>query len=180
PPQERRVPAAVDHPHQRRGAPARALLQPPHERAAQGRRRDQPQGPRRPRGPRPDRVRPAGGGRQEGALTMSDLLAALDALRERLTEIPQADERRLQELKTEILGRKAGALTHILGALPSLEPKDRKTIGGAANVLKREFETALAARERALKRAAGAATGQDLTMPGRARWTGGLHLVTQV
>ena len=58
---------------------------------------------------------------------MSDLLAALDALRERLTEIPQADERRLQELKTEILGRKAGALTRILGALPSLEPKERKT-----------------------------------------------------
>src|SRR5438034_873805 len=111
---------------------------------------------------------------------MSDLLAALDALRERLTEIPQADERRLQELKTEILGRKGGALTRLLGRPPSLEPKDRKTIGGAANVLKREFETALAARERALKRAAGAATGQDLTMPGRARWTGGLHLVTQV
>ncbi len=111
---------------------------------------------------------------------MSDLLAALDALRERLTEIPQTDERRLQELKTEILGRKAGALTRILGALPSLEPQDRKTIGGAANALKREFESALAARERALKRAAGAATDQDLTMPGRARWTGGLHLVTQV
>ena len=82
---------------------------------------------------------------------MSDLLAALDALRERLTEIPQADDRRLQEIKTEILGRKAGALTRILGALPSLEPQDRKTIGGAANALKREFETALAARERVKK-----------------------------
>src|SRR2546425_2615650 len=108
---------------------------------------------------------------------MSDLLAALDALRERLTEIPQADERRLQELKTEILGRKAGALTHILGALPSLEPKERKTIGGAANALKREVETAPAARERALKRAAGAAEGPGLTMPGRAPRARGPHLV---
>jgi len=31
---------------------------------------------------------------------MADLLAALNALRERLSEIPQADERRLQDLKT--------------------------------------------------------------------------------
>src|SRR5437667_187945 len=38
---------------------------------------------------------------------MRDLLAALAELRERLQEIPQADERRLQDLKTEILGRKA-------------------------------------------------------------------------
>ena len=39
---------------------------------------------------------------------MRDLLAALAELRERLKEIPQADERRLSDLKTEILGRKAG------------------------------------------------------------------------
>ena len=111
---------------------------------------------------------------------MSDLLAALNALRERLTEVPQADERRLRELKTEILGRKAGALTHILAAVPSLEPKDRKAVGGVANALKRDFETAFAARERELKRASVAAGDLDLTRPGRAGWQGGLHLVTQV
>src|SRR2546430_1652073 len=60
---------------------------------------------------------------------MSDLLAALDSLRERLKEIPQADERRLQELKTELLGRKAGALTEILKALPGLEAEERKRVG---------------------------------------------------
>jgi phenylalanyl-tRNA synthetase alpha chain len=111
---------------------------------------------------------------------MRDLLAALAELRERLQEIPQADERRLQDLKTEILGRKAGALTQILGRLPKLDPTSRKEVGAAANALKRDFEAAFAARERALKRAAGAATGLDLTMPGRAVWRGGLHLVTQV
>ena len=111
---------------------------------------------------------------------MADLLAALNALRERLSEIPQADERRLQELKTEILGRKAGALTGILSAVPSLEPKDRKAIGGAANALKQEYEAALAARERELKRAARAAIDLDLTMPARDAWQGGAHLVTQV
>ncbi len=111
---------------------------------------------------------------------MRDLLAALAELRERLQEIPQADERRLQDLKTEILGRKAGALTRILGRLPKLDPSSRKEVGAGANALKREFEAAFAARERELKRAAGAATGLDLTMPGRAVWRGGLHLVTQV
>src|SRR6184192_4116822 len=111
---------------------------------------------------------------------MRDLLAALAELRERLKEIPQADERRLSDLKTEILGRKAGALTHILGRLPKLEPSSKKEVGAAANALKREFEAAFDARERDLKRAAGAVTGVDLTMPARAGWRGGLHLVTQV
>ena len=111
---------------------------------------------------------------------MRDLLAALSELRERLKEIPQADERRLSDLKTEMLGRKAGALTQILGRLPKLDPASKKEVGAAANALKREFEAAFEARERELKRAAGTVTGLDLTMPGRAGWQGGLHLVTQV
>ncbi|HYT84738.1 MAG TPA: phenylalanine--tRNA ligase subunit alpha [Gemmatimonadales bacterium] len=113
---------------------------------------------------------------------MGDLLAALASLRERLTEIPQADERRLQELKTELLGRKAGALTEILRALPALDADSRKAVGGAANALKRELEEAFDARERALKRAAAAPPpgGLDLTMPGRPQWPAGLHLITQV
>jgi phenylalanyl-tRNA synthetase alpha chain len=111
---------------------------------------------------------------------MRDLLAALAALRERLQEIPQADARRLQELKTELLGRKAGALTDILKALPALDAETRKTVGGAANALKRDIEQAIEARERALKRGAAQPADVDLTMPARAEWRGGLHLVTQV
>ena len=107
---------------------------------------------------------------------------SLDALRERLQEIPQADERRLQELKTELLGRKAGALTEILKGLATLDPATRKTVGAAANALKRELEDAIAARERALKRGAAQPEGGrlDLTLPARPEWRGGLHLVTQV
>ncbi len=111
---------------------------------------------------------------------MSDLLAALDSLRERLKEIPQADERRLQEFKTELLGRKAGALTQILKALPDLGPDERKRVGGAANALKQELERAIAAREANLKQGATNLSGIDLTMPARHQWHGGLHLVTQV
>jgi phenylalanyl-tRNA synthetase alpha chain len=111
---------------------------------------------------------------------MRDLLASLDGLRERLREIPQADERRLQDLRTELLGRRAGALTEILKQLPTLDADARRSVGGAANALKRDVEEALDARDRELKRGAGATTGLDLSLPGRARWHGGLHPVTQV
>ncbi|MDP3909163.1 MAG: phenylalanine--tRNA ligase subunit alpha [Gemmatimonadales bacterium] len=106
----------------------------------------------------------------------------LDELRERLKEIPQADARRLQELKTELLGRRAGALTEILKTLPTLDAETRKQVGGAANALKRELERAIDEREQALARGKAARTGQgiDLTMPGRPVWRGGLHIVTQV
>jgi phenylalanyl-tRNA synthetase alpha chain len=111
---------------------------------------------------------------------MSDLLAALESLRERLKEIPQADERRLQELKTELLGRKAGALTDILKGLPALDPETRRKIGGAANALKRDLEQAIEAREGELKRGATALADVDLTLPARRQWRGGVHIVTQV
>src|SRR2546429_5935628 len=111
---------------------------------------------------------------------MRDLLAALTELRERLQEIPQADERRLQDLKTEILGRKAGALTQILAALPRLEPAAKKQVGGAANALNQEFEAAFAPREPDLNRPPGAAAGADLTHPRSAPAPAGLHIVTQV
>jgi len=111
---------------------------------------------------------------------MRDLLASLDRLRERLAEIREADHRRLQDLKTELLGRKAGALTDILKQLPTLDPDARKAVGGKANALKQELEAAFAERERALAALARKSTGVDLTMPGRPAWRGGLHLTTQV
>jgi phenylalanyl-tRNA synthetase alpha chain len=111
---------------------------------------------------------------------MRDLLARLDGLRERLREVPQADERRLQDLRTEILGRKNGALTDIIRSLPTLDPESRKAVGGPANTLKREWEAALDARAAELARTASVLQDVDATMPGRPMWRGGLHLVTQV
>src|SRR5205085_12652532 len=160
------LPPSLDHAHQRGSADAPAVLQPPDERAPQGRRRDQPQGARRPRRARSRGVRAARGGRQAGTLTMPDLLAALAKLRERLQEIPQADERRLQDLKIELLGRKAGALTQILARLPKLDASSKKAVGAAANALKREFDAAFAAREPELQRGAATRPARGLTMPG--------------
>lgn len=111
---------------------------------------------------------------------MRDLLARLDGLRERLREVPQADERRLQDLRTEILGRKNGALTDIIRSLPQLDGESRKAVGGPANTLKRDWEAALEARAAELGRAASVLQDIDPTMPGRPAWRGGLHLVTQV
>ncbi len=112
---------------------------------------------------------------------MSDLLASLDGLRGRLRDIAQADAQQLQELRTELLGRKAGALTLLLKGLPALDPEARRTLGAAANALKRELEDALAARAAVLAADVRGTATADLTMPGRAAaWTGGLHLVTQV
>jgi phenylalanyl-tRNA synthetase alpha chain len=111
---------------------------------------------------------------------MSDLLASLDGLRERLREIPQAGERQLQDLRTEVLGRRAGALTEILKELPQLDAAARRVVGAAANSLKKEFEAAFDAREADLRRDAGAVSHVDLTLPGRPQWRGGLHIVTQV
>lgn len=111
---------------------------------------------------------------------MRDLLARLDGLRERLREVPQADERRLQDLRTEILGRKNGALTDIIRSLPTLDAESRRAVGGPANTLKRDWEAALDARAAELARAASVLQDVDPTMPGRAEWRGGLHLVTQV
>src|SRR5207302_248624 len=76
--------------------------------------------------------------------------------------------------------RKNGALTEILKSLPSLDAEQRRAVGGAANALKQEFEAAFDAQEQALRHAARSTGGVDLTMPGRAQWRGGLHLVTQV
>jgi len=111
---------------------------------------------------------------------MRDLLARLDGLRERLREVPQADERRLQDLRTEILGRKNGALTDIIRSLPKLDAESRKAVGGPANTLKRDWDAALDARAAELARAASVLSDVDPTMPGRPAWRGGLHLVTQV
>ena len=104
----------------------------------------------------------------------------LDDLRERLKEIPQADERQLQEIKTELLGRRAGALTEVLKTLPSMAPEQRKRVGAEANALKRELERAIETRELELKRGSHALADIDLTMPGRPQWRGGVHIVTQI
>jgi len=107
---------------------------------------------------------------------LQDQLAAIAA---RAADIANADARQLDDLKTELLGRKAGALTAILRSLPTLPPDDRRSVGQRANALRRDIEAAIEARHEALAET-GRAHSVDPTMPGRARWRGALHPVTQV
>ncbi|HEU4763020.1 MAG TPA: phenylalanine--tRNA ligase subunit alpha [Gemmatimonadales bacterium] len=106
----------------------------------------------------------------------------LAALAPRLALVPTLDAAQLEAEETAVLGRKNGALTALLRQLPSLGEDERRRVGQAANHLKAQFEVAFAERRAELARAKDQAeqAGLDLTMPGRARWVGGLHPVTQV
>ena len=105
----------------------------------------------------------------------------LDALLPRLEAIPGLDADALHAERIALLGRKQGALTFALRALPTFAAEERKRFGAEANRLKEAFEAAFAAREAELAAAAGpAGSGLDLTMPGRGRWIGAPHPVTRV
>jgi phenylalanyl-tRNA synthetase alpha chain len=90
----------------------------------------------------------------------------LDAVAQAVDRASTADAATLAELKTEILGRKAGALTLILRSLAGLPSEERRAIGARANQLKKQLEEAIAVRERALDDAARAPKQLDWTMPG--------------
>jgi phenylalanyl-tRNA synthetase alpha chain len=107
--------------------------------------------------------------------TLDEQLAAIVA---RMGDIAQADARQLDDLKTELLGRKAGALTTVLRTLPTLPPDERRAAGQRANAVKRQVEAALEARQAEVAAAARGA-GDDLTMPGRLRWRGAVHPVSR-
>lgn len=97
-----------------------------------------------------------------------------------IDEIATADVQRLEQLRTSLLGRKAGALTHVLRSIPALDAEQRRTVGRRANELKHAIESAITARERTLEAAVGTGPAVDRTMPGRKRWRGARHPITQV
>jgi phenylalanyl-tRNA synthetase alpha chain len=107
--------------------------------------------------------------------TLDDALASIAR---RIDEIATADARQLDDLKTALLGRKAGALTGILRSVADLPPEDKRRIGSAANQLKARIEQAIEARQGILADP-GRKPGADLTLPGRATWRGALHPITQ-
>ena len=87
--------------------------------------------------------------------------------------------RLLQESYQRVISRK-GDLTAILREVSSLDPDDRKEIGGRANSLKQRLLALLDAAQAANREAEKPAPQIDLTLPGRRRWEGGVHPVTLV
>jgi phenylalanyl-tRNA synthetase alpha chain len=92
-----------------------------------------------------------------------------------------ADEASLDAWRVGWLGRKS-RLTAVLRSLVNLPVEERRSVGAAANSLKRALESALAERQEQVQRARLAVieTGRlDVTLPGREKRLGRLHPVTQ-
>ena len=117
------------------------------------------------------------------AVTADAFRGQLDELsREAMRRIAAASTRdELEAVRVELVGRKSGRVTDLLGQLPALPIEARKELGGAANVLKTAIVQALAERETALTAAAAPRHPRvDLSMPARRQWRGARHPVTLV
>lgn len=111
------------------------------------------------------------------SLSLSDTLREVERA---VARVATADADALASLRTELLGRKAGKLTHVLRSLASLPAEERRTLGGRANQLKQQVEQAIAEREAQLAGAQAPTSARDGTMPGRRVWRGAIHPVTAV
>ncbi|UCG86154.1 MAG: phenylalanine--tRNA ligase subunit alpha [Gemmatimonadota bacterium] len=107
---------------------------------------------------------------------IEQLEAALTAV----DEIATADADRLTQLRTELLGRKAGVVTKVLRSLQGLPAAERRSVGARANEIKTAIEAALDQREAALTAAVDQARERDRSMPGRPSWRGAVHPITAV
>ena len=115
-------------------------------------------------------------------MTLAEFRKAAEALeREGLAEVATAaDADALATARTALLGRKAGRLTELMAALPSLPADAKREAGAAANRAKQALEAALEARAAVLAAAAPTGPAIDPTMPARRAWRGAKHPVTVV
>lgn len=103
--------------------------------------------------------------------------AKLQALKQAFSsELEKASD--LEQLRIKYLGRK-GELTAILRQMGTIDPAERPRMGQVSNELKLFIEAALSGKLREMK-AAEAAHGIDVTMPGRMPRRGGVHVLNQV
>ena len=109
--------------------------------------------------------------------TLQDLeTEALSAIR----AAPDGDA--LEALRISYLGRKEGRISGILRGLGDLSVDERPPVGAEANRIKEALQEALKAREAKMTSPAdeAGASAEDLTLPARHRWKGGVHPVNQV
>ncbi len=112
----------------------------------------------------------------------TDLIRELDDLAEdargAIAAASSRDE--LDALRVDYLGRRDGRLTAVLRRLGELAPEDRPAVGKRANEIKEEVAELLEARSAEFGGEPEAGPALDLTLPGRRRWLGARHPVTQV
>jgi len=85
----------------------------------------------------------------------------------------------LAQLEIDYLGRKSGQLTNVLRGLKDLSETERRQIGSASNVLKKEIEQKLNEVRQSLKGQSISQEFLDITLPGAKLPEGHIHLVTQ-
>jgi phenylalanyl-tRNA synthetase alpha chain len=85
----------------------------------------------------------------------------------------------LEAVRIDLLGRK-GRLTGILRRLGELSPGERPVVGAEGNRVRDALNALFDARTAAQAAAADTGPREDLTLPGRAPWRGGIHPVRQV
>ena len=88
------------------------------------------------------------------------------------------DTEALEIARVTYLGRSDGRISGILRALGRMSAEERPRVGQKANKVKEAVTLALAARMSDLSGPV-VARGLDLSLPGRGRWKGGLHPITQ-
>jgi phenylalanyl-tRNA synthetase alpha chain len=116
--------------------------------------------------------------------TASVLQRRLDDLRATaLGELDRADDAAaLEQWRVTHLGRKS-PLAELMGGMGKLSPEQRRIVGSAANLIKRDMEQAFTDRERAIRqREVSQALEReriDVTLPGRPPSVGALHPITQ-
>jgi len=115
-------------------------------------------------------------------------VSIVEELIEQLREIQREGEaavaaaggaQELEALRVEYVGRKGGRLTAVLRRLGELGQDERPAVGAEANRVKDALSALLDQREAGFA-VARSGPRVDLTLPGRERWKGGLHPVTQV
>ena len=88
----------------------------------------------------------------------------------------------LEQLRVDYLGKK-GQITALLKGLGKLSPEERPAAGARINAVKQELQDLIGLRKESLQTAAVearlAAETIDVTLPGRAPETGGLHPITR-
>ena len=137
--------------------------------------------------PRPEADRTREGSIMSGGTHLVEDLKALE--REAMEAVAGArDDARIDEVRIRFLGRKQGLVSAVLRRLGELPTSERPAVGAEANRVKVAIEAALDERARSLEAGAvrdspaegRAASGVDLTLPGRGGWVGGRHPVTLV
>ncbi len=117
-------------------------------------------------------------------MSQNSLIQTLQDLEtEALSQIGAASDRdALEVLRVSYLGRK-GRVSGILRGLGDLDAEERPAVGAEANRVKEVLQEAMEAREAEVSASTDAevrAWAEDLTLPARHRWKGGVHPINRV